>query len=205
MFVIGLVGGVASGKSLVARQFQRCGAEVLDADRAGHAVLEQSDVRAFIRDRWGAAVFNSQDRVDRPALAKIVFAPPPEGPRELNYLEQITHPRIKIVLQQQMQELSARGVAMVVLDAPVLFKAGWQDLCDLIVFVEAPQQVRQSRAAKRGWSAAQFAEREAAQELLTWKRSQAGAIIDNSGTPEATAAQVEQLCQQFQTPEARPS
>ncbi len=198
MFVIGLIGGIASGKSLVAAEFGRLGAGVLDADRAGHQVLELPEVEQALRARWGPEVFDPQGRVQRRALARIVFAPEPDGPRELAALEQITHPRIRHLLQTQLAQQQARGVRAVVLDAPVLLKAGWRDLCHRIVFVDAPQAVRLARARERGWSEEEFHRREAAQELLSWKRSQSDAAIDNSGPVEATQAQVCQLWQQWQ-------
>lgn len=193
MFVIGLVGGVASGKSFVAAELERLGAGVLDADRAGHEVLAQEDVKAAIRRRWGAEVFDAAGEVHRPALARIVFAPPPDGPRELTHLEQITHPRIEILLRGQMRQWAEAGVRAVVLDAPVLLEAGWHALCDVLVFVEAPREVRLARAQARGWSAEEFHRRETAQDLLSSKRSRADAAIDNGGLARQTAAQVEQL------------
>lgn len=197
MFVLGLVGGVASGKSVVAEQLQQLGAGVLDADRAGHEVLEQPDVRQALATRWGEGVFHAEGHVDRRALAKIVFAPTAEASQELAALEKITHPRIKTLLQARMQQLAAEGVAVVVLDAPVLFKAGWDALCDLIVFVDAPDEIRRQRAIARGWSGDEFARRESAQELLSWKRSQAHVVIDNAGTLAMTRQQVIQLWNQI--------
>ena len=82
---------------------------------------------------------------------------------------------------------------MAVLDAPLLWEAGWNDWCDKIVFVEAPREERLRRALARGWSREDFAAREAAQESLERKRASADAIIDNSGPPERTQAQVERL------------
>ena len=77
------------------------------------------------------------------------------------------------------------------LDAPLLLEAGWDRLCDALVFVEVPRELRLSRALARGWSEEEFAAREVAQESLDLKRSRADAIIDNSGSPEETRRQVE--------------
>jgi len=197
MFVLGLVGGVASGKSLVAEQLQQLGAGVLDADRAGHEVLEEPAVKQALAARWGQGVFDADGRVNRRALAEIVFAPTPQASQELAALEKITHPRIKIVLQSRMKQMAAQGTTVVVLDAPVMFKAGWDALCDQIVFVDVPEAVRRQRAATRGWSGEEFARREAAQELLSWKRSRADVVIDNSGTVADTRQQVAQLWNQL--------
>jgi dephospho-CoA kinase len=195
MKVVGLLGGVASGKSLVARQLCDLGAGLLDGDRAGHEVLRVPEVERLVRRRWGDAVFAADGHVDRRALARIVFAPPPDGPRELEHLEQITHPKITDRLREQAAVLAAAGMPAAVLDAPVMLKAGWNKFCDSIVFVDASREVRQARAQDRGWSQEEFSAREAAQESLDVKRRLADTIVDNSGSAEATRAQVERLWQ----------
>ncbi len=193
MRVIGLVGGVASGKSLVAQQLVDLGAGWLDADRAGHEVLEQTDVKQALRERWGADVFLPDGRVSRPAIGQRVFGSAPQAVEERRFLERLVHPRIGELLGRQSAALEAAGKEVVVLDAPLLLEAGWSEFCDKTVFVEAPCEVRLGRARGRGWSDAEFAAREAAQETLDAKRKQADWILDNSGSPEATRQQVERL------------
>ncbi len=193
MKIIGLVGGVASGKSQVADMFRRLGAEVLDADRAGHEVLTQEPVKAAIRRQFGSGVFDTQGDVDRKRLAQIVFAPPPTGPVELAKLEQITHPEIRRRLVEQIDRATAVGVQAAILDAPVMLKSGWDQICNTIVFVECPEPVRRSRAAGRGWDAAEFEAREQAQESVEEKRRRAEFVIDNSESLEYTQAQIERL------------
>jgi dephospho-CoA kinase len=133
MHVLGIVGGVASGKSLVSEQLQSLGAAVLDADKVGHAVLREPKVEAAVRARWGSGVFDESGRINRRAVARIVFAPRPDGPPELSFLEQLTHPRITARLKAELEELRARGnVPAVVLDAALLFRGGWDKLCDRV-------------------------------------------------------------------------
>jgi dephospho-CoA kinase len=193
MQIVGLLGGVASGKSLVARQLCELGAGLLDGDRAGHEVLQLPEIERQVRQNWGDAVFGAEGRVNRKALGKIVFAPPPEGPRQLQRLEQLTHPEIGVRLQRQAEDLAREGRKVAVLDAPVMLKAGWDKFCDRIVFVDAPREVRLARAIGRGWNQEDFAAREAAQESLEVKRAHADTMIDNSGSPESTEAQVKRL------------
>jgi len=193
MKVIGILGGVASGKSLVADQFRRLGAEVLNADRVAHEVLRESEVINALRERWGGGVMDNDGQINRAAVAKIVFAAPPDGPEQLAFLEQITHPRIGLRLRRQIQELSQREVEVVVLDAPVMLKAGWNQFCDRILFVETEQNFRRERARERGWSDEAFAAREAAQESLEKKRDISDYVIDNSGTRQETLVQVEEF------------
>ena len=108
MKILGLLGGVASGKSLVARQLAELGAVVLDADRAGHEALRLPSVEEAARRRWGDAVFGPDGHIDRSRLAKIVFAPPPDGPKERKYLEKLTHPEIGRRLAAQAEALKSR-------------------------------------------------------------------------------------------------
>jgi len=191
MHVIGILGGVAAGKSLVARQLAALGAGLLDADSAGHEVLRQPEIEAAARQRWGPAIFGPDGHIDRPRLARVVFADPPEGPRERAYLEQLTHPEIGRVVSQQAEALAAAGKAAAVLDAPLLLEAGWHKLCERLVFVDVPREVRLARALARGWTKEEFMVREGAQDSVDQKRRRADVIIDNAGPPEYTQAQVE--------------
>lgn len=193
MRMIGLVGGIASGKSLVADLLRQRGAVVLDGDRAGHDVLRQPDVVAAARNRWGDDVLDEQGAIDRKKVAARVFGLGDAAAGELRYLEQLTHPRIGELLRQQAADAAQRGAPLLVLDAPLMLKGGWADLCDSIVYVDARRDVRLARALARGWTAEEFAAREAAQESLEEKRSRSTHIIDNSGPREATAQQIDQL------------
>ena len=192
MRVIGLIGGIASGKSLVARQLVDLGAGWLDADRAGHEVLELADVREAIRQRWGNEVFGADGKLSRPAIGRRVFGAE-SATADREFLENVTHPRIGELLGRQAADLEAEGKQVLVLDAPLLIEAGWNEFCDKTVFVDAPREVRLQRARERGWSEAEFDAREAAQTSLDIKRKRADVILDNSGSAEATREQVERL------------
>jgi dephospho-CoA kinase len=193
MKLLGILGGVASGKSTVAGEFARLGAEVLDADRAGHEVLRLPEIEAAARRQWGDGPFGPDGRIDRQRLAGIVFAAGPDGARQRKFLEQLTHPEIGRAIQRQAEVAAAKGIAAAVLDAPLLWEAGWNGWCDKIVFVDVPRDERLRRAAARGWTREEFAAREAAQESLECKRGGADWVIDNSGPPEQTRTAVERL------------
>jgi dephospho-CoA kinase len=193
MHILGLLGGVASGKSTVAEQMTRLGAGVLDADRAGHEVLRLADVEDAARERWGDAVFGADGHIDRRRLAEVVFASPPKGPEERRFLEELTHPRIARLLEGQAERLAATGCRVAVMDAPLLLEAGWDRLCHRLILVDAPRALRLARALARGWTEKEFAEREGVQESLDFKRKRADAVVDNSGSPAQTQAQIEQL------------
>lgn len=195
MRIIGLLGGVASGKTLVAQELGRLGAGILDADQAGHQVLQMPHIRVAIRARWGPEVFGPDGQVDRAQLARRVFGPSSQADQDRQYLQQLTHPEIGQLLRQQAQRLAEVGCPAAVLDAPLLLEVGWDRWCDKLVFVDAPVELRRARALQRGWSAEEFAAREAAQWPLDQKRLRADIIIDNSGSVEHTRMQVLQFWQ----------
>jgi len=190
--VIGLLGGVGCGKSFVAKRMQARGAVVLDADRAGHEVLREPAIIAAARARWGDTIFGPDGQINRRSLAQIVFAPTRQGAEELAYLEALTHPRISQRLQAEIDRLaSGDRPPAIILDAPVLLKAGWNKFCDKLVFVDAPLEVRQKRVLERGWSTDELARREAAQEPLEQKRALANLVISNGGGPEQTETEID--------------
>ena len=191
MRIIGVTGGVASGKSSVSEQFAALGAGVLDADRAGHEALRLPHVIAAARQRWGDAVFGPHGQIDRAKLARVVFGGEPAAECERRYLEQLSHPEIGGLLKRQAEALEAAGVKIAVLDAALLFEAGWDGMCEKTIFVESPRETRLARALARGWTEEDFTAREGVQDSLQRKRQRADVIIDNSGSAERTQAQVE--------------
>ena len=189
MLVIGIAGGVASGKSLVTRCFQHFGATVLDGDQVGHEVLQQEALIQQIVDHFGDGIL-CDGQIDRSRLAHIVFAEAPDGPTALKELEAITHPRIGELIMGKL-ELARQNpnCQACVLDAPVMFKAGWDKLCDKLVFVDVPLDIRKQRASTRGWDDDELTKREANQISVKLKRDQATDIIDNSHTKETAFQQ----------------
>ncbi len=190
MLVIGLVGGVASGKSFVAECFASLGAEIIDADKIGHAVLKLPAVVEKIQSLWPEVVVDQ--KVDRKLLAGIVFQSETQA-AQLAILEQITHPYINQRIEERLNELQTHESIAVVLDAPVLLKAGWQKRCDKIVFVETSPDIRAERAESRGWPPDELEKRERSQTSLSQKRQLATDIVDNSRSKHETLQQVRTL------------
>jgi dephospho-CoA kinase len=184
MLILGLVGGIASGKSLVANILRDFGALVLDADQAGHYVLRDPAVIAELTQRWGKKILDSKGQIIRREVAKIVFAKGNEAER--HFLEHLTHPRIEALLHQELEAIrkSPEPPPVVVLDAPLLFEAGWDKLCDQVLYVDAPRDLRLERAIARGWSAEQFAAREASQMPLEEKATRSHIVVRNARTLE---------------------
>jgi dephospho-CoA kinase len=167
MIVIGLVGKIAAGKSTVAKHFAARGASCIDADAIAHEVLAEPDVRAAIVDRFGPDVLDAKGLVHRPALAERVFGPTAAHAEDLAALEGIVHPRVHRRISQALDAFRAAEPAdslekkVVVLDVPLLLRAGWADACDRIVHVTCDEGARRARLAARGISREQQAAREA--------------------------------------------
>ena len=191
MITIGLIGGVASGKSAVARVLAERGAVILDADRVGHEVLRDPAVIQQLVARWGSRILNEQGEVNRSAVAKIVFAPGNE--RERQFLNSLSHPQIAVRLAGQLDELRQTTSPAAVLDAALLLEAGWDHLCDEIIYVDVPRELRLARARGRGWDDAELAKREATQLPLEEKKRRATIVIDNSGAMTSLEQQVNAL------------
>ena len=189
--VVGLVGGIGSGKSTIAAQCKQLGAAVIDGDVVGHEVLRRPEVRDALVQRWGTEILAPDGQVNRGKLGWIVFA----DPTALKELETLVHPLIKSELRRRID--AARqdpGVAFVVLDAAVLLEAGWDDVCDVLVFVDAPDAQRQRRVRQsRGWPKEAWQARENLQLALKIKKARADYGLDNSGTPDESFRQIRRI------------
>jgi dephospho-CoA kinase len=182
MHILGLIGGIACGKSAVAAALARRGAVVLNGDELGHQVLRDPEVRDALAARWGAGVLDADGQIDRPAVAQIVFAPTPAGAAERQFLEQLTHPLIRKRMEAAVARLPDASVPAIVIDAALLIEAGWSGVCTRLVFVDCPRPERLRRAQTRGWTDEEFSRREAAQLPIEDKRRRADWVIDNSGS-----------------------
>lgn len=206
MWVVGIVGGIASGKSLVSRQLRELGARWIDVDRLGHEVLREPVVRETLAARWGASILTGEGELDRQKIAALVFAPDEQGRGERAFLERIVHPRIADRVTAEIDEIRRREpAAVVVLDAALLVEAGWTTFCDSVVFVEASDDVRRRRALERGWTEADWRAREAAQANLGKKREVADYTLDNSLSTTETYKQVRELWERFRNASRSPS
>ena len=189
--VVGLVGGIGSGKSTIAAQCKQLGAAVIDGDVVGHEVLRRPEVRDAIVRRWGTEILGPDGQVNRGKLGWIVFA----DPTALKELETLVHPLIKSELRRRID--AARqdpGVAFVVLDAAVLLEAGWDDVCDVLVFVDATDAQRRRRVRQsRGWPKEAWQARENLQLALKIKKARADYGLDNSGTPDESFRQIRRI------------
>jgi len=182
--VIGVLGGIASGKSTVAALLAGPDGLVLSADRIAHEVLASPPVVERLRERFGEEVLDASGAPDREALARRVFDPV-EGPAHRRALEGWTHPRVRATISRRLEEARAAGTPRIVLDVPLLLENdaehGWVEACDVLVFVDVPLEERRRRAAERGWSRGDLERREAAQLPLDQKRARADHVLRNDG------------------------
>jgi dephospho-CoA kinase len=172
--VIGIVGGIASGKSTVAEWIASARpADHLDADAIARRAMRRPEVRARIRRRFPAAA--ARGGIDRERLAREVFA----DRRALEDLEAIVHPPTVAALRRAIRA-SRSGV--VLLDAPLLQETGADALCDRVVYVACPARTRRARARRaRGWTEGEHRAREARLWGMRRKRARAHLVVDNGG------------------------
>ena len=184
--VLGLAGGVASGKSAVARflasSFDRPG-RVLAADAIAQEALDSPEVVARVRERFGPDCLDADGRPDRAAIGAVVF----DDPDARKALEGWIHPLVRARILAELEDAGRREVPVVVLDVPLLFENDAQHglvaRCDAILFVESPPEAREARAtANRGWSPGEVSRREAAQLPLEEKRSRCDHLVRNGGS-----------------------
>ncbi|MEO6798270.1 MAG: dephospho-CoA kinase [Candidatus Dormibacter sp.] len=197
MRVLGLTGGIGSGKSTVARMFRELGADVVDADLLARKVVEpgQLALREIAR-AFGGQVIQPDGRLDRSKLAAIVFADPAARAR----LNAITHPPIRERIRQEVEARRDQSGTLI-LDIPLLLETPRPGFLErvIVVWVDAATQIR--RLTERdGLSETEARRRIAAQMPLDAKQSMADDVIDNSGTLEGTRRQVKALYQRCRAP-----
>jgi len=185
---IGLTGGIGSGKSTVSALLAGHGAVVVDADRIAREVVEPgSPGLAAVVEAFGSSVLTPDGALDRPALAAVVFADP-EARRRLDAL---VHPLVRA--RGRELEAAAPPGSVVVHDVPLLVETGQASSYDLVLVVLADVETRVARLVRRGLTAEDARARIAVQATDEQRRAVADVVLDNSGTPEELAAQVDRV------------
>jgi dephospho-CoA kinase len=198
--VVGLTGGIGAGKSEVAHLLAGHGYVVIDSDKEAKAALDRPDVREELVKWWGPRVLTAEGRADRRAVASIVFSDPAERAR----LEQLVHPLVKADRGSLIERAARETRPGVVVDAPLLLEAGSDKECDVVVFVDSPQDQRLARVqATRGWDAAEMDRREKAQLPLEEKRRRSDEVVVNDSSPQALAGRVAELVKKLETLKSR--
>jgi len=186
--IIGILGGVGSGKSTVAAEFAKLGCAVIDADKIAHELLEQKAVKEKIVGLFGRAILDSAGKIDRKKLADIVFA----DADKLSSLNKIIHPPVLERARQLIKRHNRQNqVKAIVLDMPLLVETGWANRCDRLIFVDCSRQLKQDRAKKMGiFNENKFKIRENFQISLDNKAELSDNIVDNNSDFSVLARQV---------------
>lgn len=202
--ILGIVGGIGSGKSTVTRLLVEEGCAAVDADAIAHQVLETKKTRRAVRERFGESVFNEQGSVERNKLADRVF----RDPEALAMLNDIIHPEVQRTIKTAIlahrgahpaqstpgKENAGKTAARVlVLDVSLLVSSPLAAECDAIVFVDANLDVRRQRCQARGWAPDELERRESFQATIEKKRQLASLFIDNSRSITDTRRQIREL------------
>jgi dephospho-CoA kinase len=195
MRVIGLTGGIASGKSLVSQQLSELGAVLVEADKLGHESYRKgTETHRAVVQAFGPDVAGPDGEIDRKALGAKVFGDPEARRR----LEDIVWPAIRGLGAKRIAELRSQGVPVVVLEAAVLIEANWLDLVDEVWLVEAsPDVVRERLAARNGLSPEQAEARLRAQLTNEKRRPFASLVIENDGSLEELRQRVDEAWAQL--------
>lgn len=189
--VIGLTGGIASGKSTISNIFKEVGWPVIDADQTARQVVMPGSLGlAQIVSCFGSQVLQPDGTLDRAALGSMVF----DDPQNLSDLDQIEHPLIMAAIDKQLAGFKKQGLPVVVLDVPLLFETGMDQECDLTVLAVVDRKTQLERLMKRDHcSKAAALKRINAQMSLEEKMRRADVTIDNNGSLAQTRLQVAKL------------
>jgi dephospho-CoA kinase len=199
--IIGLCGGIGSGKSTVAREFERLGGLLIDSDRLNHEVLRYPEVMGTLREWWGDGIIAEDGTPDRGRIAKLIFSDPGQKQR----LESLVHP---LIAERRSDMISAGigdpKVRAIILDSPLLLESNLDRLCHAVVFVEVSQTRRLQRLRQtRGWDIQELRRREQWQMPLAEKRSRSQFVIRNEGLLEQLRSEAEDVFERIlakQTP-----
>lgn len=191
MFVIGLTGGIGTGKSTVSAMLAELGAVIINADLVGHeAYLPHRNVWDQVVAVFGRAILDGDDQVDRRKLGALVF----QDPAALQQLNRIVHPWIFQRIGQMLDDLRAKGTRVAVVEAALLIEAGWRSLAGEVWVTSAGEaQVVERLASRNGMSPEQVRERMRAQLSNEERNQYADVVIDTSGNLDEVRAAVRAL------------
>ena len=193
MKVIGLTGGIGSGKSAVSRILAELGAEVIDADKIGREVFEPGTAAwQEVVTTFGREILAPSNEIDRRKLGEVVF----HSPEALRQLNRIMHPRIYEVVKANLEECRGRGVGVVVLEATLLIEAGWTSIVDEVWVTVTSKDTVIGRLKERGLSEPEGLARIMSQMSADERIKHGDVVIYNEGSLSELKTKVEQLWQE---------
>ena len=190
MKIVGLTGGISSGKSTVSSYFKQLEIPVIDADEVARKVVEPNSQGAKeIRKAFGSDVFEEDGTLNRQKLGELVFS----NAENRQKLDELLQPLIKIMILEEIEAYRQKGEKMIVLDLPLLFEKQYEELCEEIIVVYVPKELQLERLMKRN----QYTKQEALSRIdsqlsIEEKRKRATVLLDNQGTIQQLYHQVEQ-------------
>ena len=186
--IIGILGGIGSGKSTVAAEFAKLGCKVIDADKIAHELLlYKTAVKEKVVGLFGQDILDPAGKIDREKLAEVVFA----DARKLSLINEIIHPLVLQRAQELIKQYDCqKQVKAIVLDMPLLVEVGWDKRCDKLIFVDCEQELRLDRAKKLGFDKNQVKIRENFQISLDNKANLADNTLNNNSDFSVLAKQV---------------
>ena len=190
MKIVGLTGGISSGKSTVSSYLKQLKIPVIDADEVARKVVEPNSQGAIeIRKAFGSDVFEEDGSLNRQKLGALIFS----NTENRQKLDELLQPLIKIMILDEIEEYRQKGENMIVLDLPLLFEKQYEELCEEIIVVYVPRELQLERLMKRN----QYTKQEALSRIdsqlsIEEKRKRATVLFDNQGTIQQLYHQVEQ-------------
>ena len=196
MKIIGLTGGIASGKSTVSSFLREKGYEVVDADKIAWELTEpDAPLWQAYKERYGERVLEEDRSLNRRAVAEIVF----QNPAEKSWMDSTAHPLIKKAVENKLKCLEQAGCPVVFLDVPLLYEAGWETLTELVWVVYARRRQQLRRLCRRnGFTASEAERRIDAQMPMEAKKQRGDIVIDNNASREDLQRQLEKLLSDLQ-------
>jgi dephospho-CoA kinase len=189
--IIGILGGIGSGKSTVAAEFGKLGCVVIDADSIAHRLLNEPGIREQIVEFFGGGVLGIDSKVDHCKLARAAFT----DAEKIEKLNSIIHPKVLAEVEKKIEEIQKKSESKaIVIDMPLLAEVGWDKRCDELIFVECDEKKRLKRAEKSGFLGPdELKKRENFQISLDTKAAIAENTIDNNSGLSELSRQVAEI------------
>ncbi|MCK4278915.1 MAG: dephospho-CoA kinase [Desulfurellaceae bacterium] len=191
MTVIGLTGGIASGKTTARKMFEELGAYTLDADELSHKTLHQKDVYQKLLEHFGNGILDKDKKIDRKRLGKIVI----NNKKELKFLESVVHPKIAEMRDAFIENVKKKDKdAVIIYDVPLLYEKKMENMFDTIIVVYVDRKTQIKRIMERNKISEEGAEKRLKLQMdIEEKKKKAQIIIDNRGTLDDTFKQVKNI------------
>lgn len=190
MFIVGITGGIASGKSTVSEMLKGYGLKIIDADKIARQVSDDKEILDIIRDKFGNDIFEDDGSLNRKKLGNLVFT----DRKLLNTLNGIMLPEIRKRILSEIKRLKDSGEKACVLDAALLIEDNYTEITDIVVIVHVPEKIQVKRLMKRnGFSESEALSRVRSQMSYKEKIKYANYVIDNSYNIEYTYEQVNKI------------